>query len=74
VSSDYQPIDCGFHDELQMWAIRGGVAFILYRDEAGREHQIRDVIMDVYARAGAEYLRLRGGEEIRLDRLLRVVG
>jgi Rho-binding antiterminator len=74
MNSHYQPIDCSFHDELQMRAIRGGVTLIVYRDETGGERAIRDVIVDVYSRAGAEYLRLRGGDEIRLDRLLRVLG
>ena len=69
----YEPVDCGFHDELLDLATFGRMAEIEYRSELGEIRTVQDRIQDVYTRGGAEYLRLRDGTEIRLDTLLRVV-
>lgn len=70
----YRPIDCGLHDRLLDWATRGVRIDIRYRAASGQEASIRDVLLDVWTEAGAEYLRTSGGVVIRLDALLEVEG
>lgn len=70
--SRYLPIDCALHDELLALATFRRVTEIAHLDERGEERTVRDTIVDVFARAGAEYLRTAGGLEIRLDRLTAV--
>jgi Rho-binding antiterminator len=72
--SDYEPIDCADHDKLEALATMRQRARIAYRDEHGELHEVEDLIEDVFARDGNEYLKTAGGEEVRLDRLERVDG
>lgn len=70
--TDYVPIRCDFHEELQVRAMRRCRCTIAHRSESGQEVCVRDLIQDVYARNGEEFVRLGNGDEIRLDRLIRV--
>jgi transcriptional antiterminator Rof (Rho-off) len=72
--SDYEPIDCADHDKLESLATRRQIARISYRAEDGGTREVEDLIEDVFARDGVEYLRTAGGEELRLDALLSVDG
>lgn len=75
-SDAYAPIDCGLHDELQLLAMRRREVDLRVRAEAEGDpaRELRDRIVDVYTRGGAEWIRLGSGEEIRLDRLVEVDG
>ena len=71
--SDYQPISCAAHSELELHIMRRQSLRVRWRGEEGE----RDAVLlpvDVTAERGAEYLHLRGGEgevfKIRLDALL----
>jgi Rho-binding antiterminator len=69
----YRPLECGLHDRLESLATLGRQVRIRYL--AGRsEAETSDRIVDVFARDGAEYVRLASGPEIRLDRLRTVDG
>lgn len=68
----YQPIDCGFHDELLAWATLQRQVHIVYQDDHGEETRVSDVITDVYTRAGAEWMQLQNGTTIRLDGIIQV--
>lgn len=68
----YQPIHCGFHDELLAWATLAREVNIVYRNGQGSETEVQGVIVDVFTRDRAEFLRLHSGTEIRLDRLVEV--
>jgi Rho-binding antiterminator len=70
----YEPIDCADHDQLESLATLRQRARIAYRDEEDELRQVEDLIEDLYARDGVEYLRTAGGEELRLDRIERVDG
>ena len=70
----YEPIACSIHDRLEAAATRREVVAIEYNDADGDVERVDDVIADIVVRAGAEYLRLRRGTEIRLDDLLSVNG
>jgi Rho-binding antiterminator len=65
--SDYEPIDCADHDRLESLATLRQIARISYRNDAGETREVEDLIEDLYARDGVEYLRTAGGEEVRLD-------
>lgn len=71
---EYQPIACSVHDELLARATLGRVTEITYWDERGEVQTVRERIVDVFARSGAEYLAVESGLEIRLDKLKAVDG
>ncbi len=70
---DYIPIDCSLHDRLEDLATRRRVVRLRYESEVGVV-EIDDVIADWLVRDGAEFLRLRSGADIRLDRILEIDG
>lgn len=74
MADTYQPVDCSFHDELEVRVLRGSRCHIVYRDENGREQSVTARLMDIGAHRGEEFLRLEGGAEIRLDRILCIDG
>jgi Rho-binding antiterminator len=69
----YHPIACGFHDRLEDWAVRRTPIEIVWRD-GDETHRTTAVLADVYAKEGADWLRLDTGEIIRLNRLITVNG
>lgn len=68
----YQPIDCNLHDQLESLAVQRTPSRIRYLDADGKEREASGLIEDVYTDEGAEYIRVNGGEVIRLDRLILV--
>jgi Rho-binding antiterminator len=72
--STYRPISCEFHDLLEDHATTRRAMQIRFRDAEGADQLRRAVIIDVYARAGAEYLSTSTGEVVRLDHLVDVDG
>lgn len=69
-SDPYQPIDCTVHDQLIERAAFRLPTRMMYRDAHGELVVARDLIEDVFAREGAEYVRLASGTEIRLDKIV----
>lgn len=75
MSEPYRPIACALHDELQLRAMRRSLVSLRVRDDSGGgQREVRDRVVDVRTREGAEFLVLESGEEIRLDRLMEVDG
>lgn len=72
-AAHYIPIDCGVHDRLEHWAVRHETVEVVWRDGA-EEHTAHTRIVDVFAREGADWVRLGTGAEVRADRLARVGG
>jgi Rho-binding antiterminator len=72
--TDYQPIACSRHDQLESIATLRSRVTILYLDDAGAILEVMDQVADIYSRQGAEFLRTATGLEIRLDRLESVDG
>lgn len=68
----YEPVDCGFHDQLLAWATLRQPVQIVYVDEHGEESEMTDTIDDVYTKDKSEFLRVKNGTDIRLDKLIRV--
>ncbi len=72
MSAPYHPIDCGLHDELQLRVLRGRAVDLAWRDPSGETTRRTSVLVDVFSRDAAEYLRLDDGTEVRLDHLIAV--
>lgn len=71
--ADYAPINCGVHDRLEHWAVRRETVDVVWRVGAETRRQ-RARIADVFAEAGADWVRLSTGETVRADRLVTVAG
>ncbi|WP_412069665.1 hypothetical protein [Rubrivirga sp. IMCC43871] len=70
---DYTPIACSVHDRLESWAVRRTTVAVVWRD-GDAEHTAETTIADVFARGGADWVRLGTGAEVRADRLVTVGG
>jgi len=71
MASDYQPVSCGFYDELGLRMMRGQACTLLVGD-GDATRTIEAVIEDVYTEDDAEYVRLDDGRRIRLDLIQQV--
>lgn len=65
----YEPIDCSVHDRLEAFSVRGVPCRVEYATPEGEGRTSIGRILDVFTRAGAEYVHLEDGTEVRLDRL-----
>lgn len=74
MAKPYQPIDCGVYDQLEVLAMRRTVCQIEYSGTKGIRETIESPIVDVFAKSGEEFITLQDGQQIRLDRLLRLNG
>jgi Rho-binding antiterminator len=74
MTKPYQVINCDFHDVLEIAAMQRQLVVLVYLDDVGRQWSIKALITDVFARAGADYLRLASNELIRLDQIIAVDG
>ncbi|HEX6938764.1 MAG TPA: hypothetical protein VF158_05085 [Longimicrobiales bacterium] len=75
MAEPYSPIACSLHDELEALATLRRECEIRYRRPGADDDVVaRGRIRDIFARAGAEYLALEGGLEIRLDQITAVDG
>lgn len=68
----YIPIDCEFHDVLEAAATLRRIVAIDHLDDEGNRCVVDARIADLFARDGAEYMRLDDGNVIRLDRLIAI--
>lgn len=73
ISQPYQSIGCSYYDQLEAYATGRTRCSIVYTME-GAEHAVDGVIADLFAKEGAEYMRLDGGTVIRLDHIVSVNG
>ncbi len=70
--TEYRPIDCGIHDQLEHVAVLRRLCRIRFQGENGGEQIALTRIVDIFARNGEEFVRLESGDEVRLDRLIEV--
>jgi Rho-binding antiterminator len=66
----YKPIDCDYYDTLEVLAMSKKECVIVYIDEHQRSQTVETVIVEVFAKGAAEFIRLETGQLIRLDHLL----
>ncbi len=72
MSTDYQPIDCGFYDALEAAATQRRRVALQYFNDLHQLCLDSGVIDTFFIRDKAEFMRLKSGEEIRLDHLIRL--
>ena len=70
--TDYQPLNCDLHDELEIAAMRGKPVQLQWKESDGAQRKALAVIRDIEVRGGEEFLLFDvDGESlrIRLDQL-----
>ncbi|MBD2114323.1 MULTISPECIES: hypothetical protein [Cyanophyceae] len=72
--NEYQSVNCDLYDELEALATLHQTCPIHYRTEGGDGVSTEGQSVDFFVVEKAEYLRLKDGTEIRLDRLISVDG
>lgn len=74
MQSTYTPVSCQFQDSLELLAMRRQLCAITYYDTNGVQQQAIGVISDLFAKDGADYLRLDQGDDtqliLRLDQII----
>lgn len=72
MATDYQPIACGFYDELEALATRKKQVYMQYFNDLRQLCQGTTAIKTFVTRDHAEYAQLASGEEVRLDHIIRI--
>ena len=72
MSTDYQPIDCGFYDELEAAATQKKRVALQYFNDLRQLCMESGVIDTFFIRDKVEFMQLKSGEEIRLDHIIRL--
>jgi Rho-binding antiterminator len=72
MSTDYQPIDCHFYDELEAAATQRRRVHLQYFNDLRQLCLGSGVIATFFVQDKVEYMRLKSGEEIRLDHIIRL--
>lgn len=69
----YIPIACGFYDELESLAVKNKEVNFKYIENK-QECEINDFIKDLKTKNKEEFVILKSGKEIRLDKLISING
>ena len=72
MSIDCKPIDCGFYDALEVAATQRRRVALPYVNALRQRCLDSGVIDTFFIRDKAEFMRLKSGEESRLDHLIRL--
>ncbi len=72
MSTAYQPIDCHFYDELEAAATQRRRVDLQYFNDLRQLCLGAGVIDTFFIREKVEFMRLKSGEEIRLDHIIRL--
>lgn len=72
MSTDYKPIDCSFYDELEAAATQRRRVALQYFNDLRQLCLGSGVIDTFFVRDKVEFMRLKSGEEIRLDHIIRL--
>lgn len=70
--SDYQPVSCDYHDELEAAAVSQREVELEF-DQQGVRQRERGKIKDVFTNDGAEFVKFEadnGSLELRLDQII----
>ena len=73
MNSEYIPVACGFHDELESACVRRVLNTIIY-DSNGKEKKVDDFIVDIKVKNKEEFVVLKEKGEIRLDKIINFNG
>ncbi len=70
--TDYQPLNCDLHDELEVAALRALPVRLCWQQADGSEREAVGIVRTVSARQGEEFVLFAVADEtlsIRLDRI-----
>ena len=71
-SSDYEPIACGFYDELGLRMLRGSSCTLVLDVDDGTVQVVDLTIENIGTEGNEEFAYLSDGSRVRLDRIRRV--
>ena len=71
MANKYQTVRCHFYDELETLAVKKVLSKITY-SENENEIDIEDLIVDFRTRNKEEFLILKNGTQIRLDKIIKI--
>jgi len=69
MENDYIPISCAFYDELEAAAVKKINSIIVYEENL-EEKSITDLIIDFKTKDKQEFVLLKSGLKIRLDKII----
>jgi Rho-binding antiterminator len=69
-TNKYQSISCSYYDQIEAYATKRTRCSILYQD--GSEKTADGIIVDIYSKESAEYLKVDDGTVIRLDHIISI--
>ena len=69
----YKTISCHFYDELEALAIKKVLSKITYFENENEKY-IKDIIVDFKTKNKEEFLILKNGLIIRLDKIIKING
>jgi Rho-binding antiterminator len=67
----YKTVSCHFYDELEALAVKKVLSKITY-SENENEKYIEDIIVDFKTKNKEEFLILKNGVNIRLDKIIKI--
>ena len=70
----YNLVSCDFHDRLEELATLRQACLIVYSNSAEESVEVHGLIVDVFAFDGADFLKLKDGTQIRLDKIISIDG
>ena len=74
-TTDYQPIDCGMYDHLEIAIMRRSTVELVYFAGEDREPTtVSTPLTDTRTENKEEFVRLANGEWVRLDRIVSLDG
>jgi Rho-binding antiterminator len=71
MDNKYKTVSCHFYDELEALAVKKVVAHITYLENEN-EKDIEDIIVDFKTKNKEEFLILKCGLQIRLDKIIKI--
>ena len=71
MANKYQTVSCHFYDELEFLAVKKIIAKITYFENEN-EMTIEDLIVDFKTKNKEEFLILKNGTQIRLDKIIKI--
>jgi Rho-binding antiterminator len=73
MANKYQTVSCHFYDELEALAVKKVLSNITYLENEN-EINVEDLIVDFRTKNKEEFLILKNGTQIRLDKIVKING
>ena len=67
---EYKRIACNFYDELEAASVKKVLSTIVFHNEKDEKETIVDFVIDFKIFDKAEYMVLKDGKKIRLDKII----